>query len=86
MSQEELADRAGLHRTAISLLELGKRAPRIVTLFVIAGALEAPPGDLLGGIYWEPREDDPDGRFTHQSPDKGHAEIGTQLALTARHA
>jgi transcriptional regulator with XRE-family HTH domain len=68
LSQEELADFAGLHRTAISLLELGKRAPRIVTLFVIAGVLEVSPGDLLAGIYWERVEGDEDGTFTDEPP------------------
>jgi transcriptional regulator with XRE-family HTH domain len=70
LSQEELADLSGLHRTAISLLELGKRAPRIVTLYVIAGVLEIPPGDLLAGIYWERVEGDDDGQFSDEPPDE----------------
>jgi transcriptional regulator with XRE-family HTH domain len=68
LSQEELADRAGLHRTAISLLELGKRAPRIVTLVVIAGVLEVSPGYLLYGIYWTPGADGGEGHFTDEPP------------------
>jgi transcriptional regulator with XRE-family HTH domain len=73
LSQEELADLSGLHRTAISLLELGKRAPRIVTLFVIAGVLEVSPSDLLAGIYWERVEGDEDGTFTDEPPDDSAA-------------
>ncbi len=71
LSQEELADRAGLHRTAISLLELGKRAPRIVTLVVIAGVLQVPASHLLDGIYWTPGEDGEEGRFTDEPPAEG---------------
>jgi transcriptional regulator with XRE-family HTH domain len=69
LSQEDLADLTGLHRTAISLLERGERAPRLVTLFVIAGALKVPPGNLISGIYWERVEGDEDGTFTDKPPD-----------------
>jgi transcriptional regulator with XRE-family HTH domain len=53
-SQEELAFRAAIHRTQVSLLESGKRLPRLETLIKLAGALEASPADLLDGIVWEP--------------------------------
>ena len=39
ISQEELAWRAGLHRTAIGLLERGERVPRVDTLVKLAGSL-----------------------------------------------
>lgn len=68
LSQEALADLAGLHRTAISLLERGERAPRTVTLFCIAGILEVPPADLIAGIYWERLDGDEDGTFTDEPP------------------
>jgi len=54
LSQEELAFRAGIHRTQISLLEGGHRLPRVFTLVCVAGALEVTPDDLLDGITWEP--------------------------------
>jgi transcriptional regulator with XRE-family HTH domain len=54
LSQEELAIRAGLHRTAVGLLERGGRVPRIDTLIRLAGAMEIPPGELLDGIDWIP--------------------------------
>jgi transcriptional regulator with XRE-family HTH domain len=54
LSQEELAFRAALHRTQVSLLETGQRLPRCETLVKLAGALGATPNDLLSGIVWEP--------------------------------
>ncbi|HVW46303.1 MAG TPA: helix-turn-helix transcriptional regulator [Solirubrobacterales bacterium] len=53
-SQEELAFRAAIHRTQVSLLESGKRLPRLETLIKLAGALEVSPADMLDGIVWEP--------------------------------
>jgi transcriptional regulator with XRE-family HTH domain len=54
ISQEELAFRSALHRTQISLLENGRRMPRVHTLVCLAGALGVTPNDLLDGITWEP--------------------------------
>lgn len=54
LSQEELAGRADIHRTQISLIEGGKRMPRLDTLVKLAGALGVEPGALLEGIVWEP--------------------------------
>lgn len=51
VTQEELAERAGLHRTAISLLERGARMPRVDTLLRLAAALEVEPADILAGVY-----------------------------------
>lgn len=47
LSQEELADRAELHRTYISSIERGERNVSIENIFAIARALKVPPGDLL---------------------------------------
>jgi transcriptional regulator with XRE-family HTH domain len=52
LSQEELADRASLHRTEIGKLEKGERIARIDTLARLAGAMAIPPEDLLAGIHW----------------------------------
>jgi len=46
-SQEELADRAGLHRTQIVLIESGKRCPRLDTIYKLALALDVEPWRLL---------------------------------------
>jgi transcriptional regulator with XRE-family HTH domain len=54
LSQEELAFRAAIHRTQISLLENGNRLPRFETLVKLAGALGVSVADLTDGIAWEP--------------------------------
>ncbi len=66
LSQEELAIRAGLHRTAVGLLERGGRVPRIDTLVRLAGAMAVPPGELLDGIFWVPAPE-PVGAFSFGS-------------------
>jgi transcriptional regulator with XRE-family HTH domain len=53
-SQEELAFRAGIHRTQVSLLENGTRLPRFETLIKLAGALEVSLDTLAAGIVWKP--------------------------------
>lgn len=47
LTQEQLADRAQLHRTYIGSLERGERNPTITTLLKIADALACPPSELL---------------------------------------
>jgi transcriptional regulator with XRE-family HTH domain len=54
LSQEELAVRASLHRTAIGQLERGERTARIDTLVKLAGSLGIAPGELLDGLSWIP--------------------------------
>jgi transcriptional regulator with XRE-family HTH domain len=66
LSQEQLAKRAGLHRTAIGLLEHGKRVPRIDTLVSLADSMAVPPGELLDGISWVPVPE-PKGAFVFGS-------------------
>jgi len=48
LSQEELAERAGLDRTYVSGLERGTRNPSLTTQHKIADALGLPLADLLG--------------------------------------
>lgn len=50
MSQEELADRAGLHRTYISSVERARRNVSLENIFTLAEALGAQPKDLLKPI------------------------------------
>ena len=47
LSQEALADAAGLHRTHISLIERGQRAVRLETIESLAIALRVQPADLM---------------------------------------
>jgi ribosome-binding protein aMBF1 (putative translation factor) len=54
LSQEELGERAALHRTEIGRLERGDRIPRIDTLLRLAGAMAIPAGELVEGIHWTP--------------------------------
>lgn len=55
LSQEELGNLAGLHRTHIGLMEKGKRLPRMDTLVKLASTLEVKADDLLEGIVWVPK-------------------------------
>ncbi|MBS1883230.1 MAG: helix-turn-helix transcriptional regulator [Actinobacteria bacterium] len=50
LSQEALAELAGVHRTQISLFETGQRQPLLETLIRLAGALEISVETLLEGI------------------------------------
>jgi transcriptional regulator with XRE-family HTH domain len=50
LSQEGLAELAGLHRTYVSLLERSRRSPTLATLEAIARALGMTPAALIGLI------------------------------------
>lgn len=51
LSQEALAYICGLHRTEVSLLERGKRSPRLETIVILSRGLElSSPGELLDAI------------------------------------
>jgi transcriptional regulator with XRE-family HTH domain len=54
LSQEELAVRASLHRTAVGQLERGERVARVDTVVKLAGSLGIPPCELLDGMGWDP--------------------------------
>ncbi len=47
LSQEALAAEAGLHRTAISLIEKAKRSSTLETVEKLARALEVEPAELI---------------------------------------
>lgn len=53
ISQEALADRAGLHRTYISSIERGERNVSLENIFSIAEALGVAPGELLTPVSGE---------------------------------
>lgn len=53
ISQETLGNNAGLHRTAIGLIESGHRSCRVDTLLKLAIALDCDPAELLRGLAGE---------------------------------
>ena len=46
-SQEDYADRAGIHRTYVSDIERGRRNPTVTVVEKLAQPLEVEPGQLL---------------------------------------
>jgi transcriptional regulator with XRE-family HTH domain len=50
MSQEDLGDRSGLHRTYIGHLERGEVNPSLLNILKVAVALEIDVGELLKGL------------------------------------
>lgn len=46
-SQEDYADRAGIHRTYVSDIERGRRNPTVTVVEKLARPLEVSPGRLL---------------------------------------
>jgi len=67
LTQADLAARTSMHRTEISLLERGRRVPRIGTLVKLAAALKVETGALLEGIVWLPPASDA-GQFEYPKP------------------
>jgi len=55
MQQKELADRAGLNSSYVSLIEMGKRKPSLKAVRALSGALEM-PSDLLALLGTEPED------------------------------
>ena len=47
LTQEQVAERSGVHATEVSRIEAGKRDPKVTTLERLAAAVEVPPGRLL---------------------------------------
>ncbi|MBY0401319.1 helix-turn-helix domain-containing protein [Myxococcota bacterium] len=50
ISQEALADSAGLHRTYISLLERGQRNPSLEVIAALAEGLNTSMASLVGAL------------------------------------
>lgn len=50
LTQEVVAERAGVHRTMITLYENGRREPKLRTFLALADALGVGPCELLEGL------------------------------------
>ncbi|HXS47690.1 MAG TPA: helix-turn-helix transcriptional regulator, partial [Solirubrobacterales bacterium] len=44
LTQEQVAERSGVHATEVSRIEAGKRDPKVSTLERLAAAVEVSPG------------------------------------------
>jgi transcriptional regulator with XRE-family HTH domain len=49
LTQQQFADRSGLHRTVVCAVERGERNVSILNLRILAKSLRVAIGDLLGG-------------------------------------
>ena len=47
LTQEQVAERSGVHATEVSRIETGKRDPQVSTVKKLADAVELRPGQLL---------------------------------------
>ena len=76
LSQDELAQRADLHRTAVGLLERGGRVARADTLIQLAGAMSISPAAFFDGIYWIPSARGEGGAFSFGPESRRPSEVG----------
>jgi transcriptional regulator with XRE-family HTH domain len=68
LSQEQLAEAAGLHRGTIHVLENGHREPRASTIVRLSAVLECQPSAFYEGIEWIPGAPAGGGTFRFDYP------------------
>jgi transcriptional regulator with XRE-family HTH domain len=54
LTQQELADRAGMNRVSLGELERGRRVPRLDTILKLVAGLEVKNCDLVAWMWWGP--------------------------------
>jgi len=59
LSQEALAEAAGVHRTYVGHIERGETSPTLANLVRLAVALSVDPGDLVRGMGLSANNDVP---------------------------
>jgi transcriptional regulator with XRE-family HTH domain len=71
LTQEEVALRASVHRTQMTLIERGHRMPRLHTLILICTALDISPCQLLEGVGQEVARPPSGGQVAADAPAEG---------------
>lgn len=56
LTQQELADRVGMNRVVLSVLEQGRRPPRLDTILKLVAGLGVKNCDLVAWMWWDPAE------------------------------
>ncbi len=86
LAQEALAEVANLHRNEIGVLERGQSAPNLLTLLILADALEIPLERLTEGvptpIERRPARHAKGGRLEDQRAETGTTPPGTDTAMS----
>lgn len=59
LTQEQVANRAGLTLSDVGRIERGQRDPGVRVLARIAYGIGVEPAELLGGVGWKPYTDNP---------------------------
>ncbi|HET7416939.1 MAG TPA: helix-turn-helix transcriptional regulator [Solirubrobacterales bacterium] len=54
LTQQELADRVGMNRVSLGVLERGQRLPRLDTILRLVAGLGVDNCDLVAWVWWDP--------------------------------
>lgn len=73
LTQEELADKAGIHRTYLSLLERGKRTPTIEVIRLLAKALKTTMTAIVAELEGLKVQVEASGAVNNPESDRGAA-------------